>query len=304
LLIHARSRVRPRRAWLAGLGALCIGLGLTACGSTPSADPPTITVVTGLWPLAQAAAAIGGSSVQVTDVVPAGANPMTWRPDPTERRTIQKADVVLEVGGGFQPGFERAAKGNANTTYLSGPLEVNNPYLWLSPARMVRVARLVYQALGMANPNAESTYADALATFTTNLQQIRSNYATVFSRCTAPLMVAEDDTFDVLRPTFALNFRVLDPSTKSWPSATSGATTPGAATLASQLTLVRRTKVPAVFTETWAQTSYLDPLVKQTGVKVLTLDSLAGVPTGRSAPASYLDGLSDNLKLINAGMRC
>jgi zinc transport system substrate-binding protein len=304
LLIHARSRVRPRRALLAGLSALCIGLGLTACGSTPSADPPIITVVTGLWPLAQAAAAIGGSSVQVTDVVPAGANPMTWQPDAAERRTIDHADVVLEVGGGFQPGFENAARANANTTYLSGPLQVNNPYLWLSPARMVRVARLVFQALSMANPNAEATYGDALITFTTDLSEIRANYAAVFGRCPTPLVVAEDDTFDVLRPTFAINFRTLNPASKTWPSAIKAVTKPDAGTLAAQLTLVKRTKVPAVFAETWGEASYLTPLVKQTGIKIITLDSLAGIPTGAGAPPSYLDGLSDNLKLISAGMKC
>jgi zinc transport system substrate-binding protein len=304
LLTHARGRVTLRRALLAGLATISTGLGLTACGSTPSATPPTITVVTGLWPLAQAAAAIGGSSVQVTDVVPAGANPLTWAPDAAQRRVIQKADVVLEVGGGFQPGFERAAKENANTMYLKGPLAIDNPYLWLSPGRMIRVARLVYQTLNMSDPDAQATYTDGLVTFTSDLSEIASDYTAIFARCSSPTIVAQDSTFDVLRPSFDVAVRSLNPTGKTWPTATASATAPDAATVARQVHIINATKAHTVFSETWAPSTYLTAATQETGVKVVTLDSLAGVPTGPSAPASYLDGLADNLKLLSAGITC
>ncbi len=87
--IAARGRHRAwRQPSRAAVVALVAALALTAAGcgaaTSPGAAPPTIQVVTGLYPLAQAIQQVGGSTVSVIDVVPAGANPRTYRLGPAQ----------------------------------------------------------------------------------------------------------------------------------------------------------------------------------------------------------------------------
>jgi zinc transport system substrate-binding protein len=303
LFENALWRGRRRRTLVSVLAALCVGLGLASCGSTSSTSGPVLTVVTGLWPLAQAAKAIGGRGVQVTDVVPAGTNPMAWRPSPSATKTIDSADVVLEVGAGFQPGFERAAKANAHTMYLDGPLKIVDPYLWLSPYRMVRVARLISYELAMVNPDGASAYHNGLVAFEARLAAVGQEYKAAFAKCASPLLVMEDGTFLVLRPNVHVRITKLDPALRAWPTARPGPNKASPAVLAHQAQVIDVAHARAIFNETWAPASYLTAASRATGARILTLDSLVGVPGGPAA-STYLGRLKANLELMEKGVRC
>ena len=66
-------------------------------------------MVTALYPLAQAIQQVGGSTVSVIDVVPAGANPRTYRLGPAQIAAVDHAALAVEVGG-FQPSFARGGR--------------------------------------------------------------------------------------------------------------------------------------------------------------------------------------------------
>jgi zinc transport system substrate-binding protein len=303
LFENAPWRGRCRRSLVSVLAAGCVALGLASCGSTSSPNGPDLTVVTGLWPLAQAAKAIGGRRVQVIDVIPAGTNPLTWQPSPSAIKTIESADVVLEVGAGFQPGFERAAKTNAHTMYLNGPLKIVDPYLWLSPYRMVRVARLISYELAMVNPDGANLYHNGLVRFEAELAAAGQRYTAAFARCPSPLLIMEDGTFLVLRPEVHVRITKLDPVLRAWPTAGPGPTKASPATVHHQAQVIQVAHAHTIFNETWAPASYLTAVSQATGTKVVTLDSLVGVPLPPAAP-TYLGGLESNLRLLDKGVRC
>ena len=132
-MVGARARLAT------ALLVVTVGITLTACGeSAAAAHAPTIQVVTGLYPLTQAVEQIGQGKVAVTDVVPAGTDPTTYRLTAAQVAVVHRAAVVVEIGGGFQPSFEAAAlgAGAGAVVDLRAALGATDPYVWLDPVVM------------------------------------------------------------------------------------------------------------------------------------------------------------------------
>lgn len=87
-------------------GVAMAGL-LAACGGGPSRDPGgPLQVVAGFYPLAEAAAAVGGPDVTVTNLTPAGAEAHDLELSPSQVDLVLDADLVVLLGSGFQPALE------------------------------------------------------------------------------------------------------------------------------------------------------------------------------------------------------
>jgi zinc transport system substrate-binding protein len=123
------------------------------CGGGSKGDGRT-TVAAAFYPLAFAAEQIGGSRVSVRNLTPPGAEPHDIELSPRDVEHIRSADVVLYLGSGFQPSFERAAQdaGGKKLELLrdSGVLAMGDevdPHIWLDPMRYARVGRRIGQVL-------------------------------------------------------------------------------------------------------------------------------------------------------------
>lgn len=84
-----------------------------ACGSENDSNASSdgrVAVVASFYPLAEAAAAIGGDLVEVTNLTPAGTEPHDLELSPRQVDQLQDADVVLYLGQGFQPAIEEIAE--------------------------------------------------------------------------------------------------------------------------------------------------------------------------------------------------
>jgi zinc transport system substrate-binding protein len=85
--------------------ALVLGLvpGVAAAASKRS-------VVAAFYPVAYAAQRIGGDRVDVTNLTPAGAEPHDLELNPDQIDKVLDADLVVDLGQGFQPAVEKAAE--------------------------------------------------------------------------------------------------------------------------------------------------------------------------------------------------
>src|SRR4051794_22569524 len=78
--------------------------------SSPGGHSGPVDVVAAFYPLAEAATVVGGSDVHVTNLTPPGAEPHDLEPTTRQVDQIQQADVIIDMGRGFQPGVETAAR--------------------------------------------------------------------------------------------------------------------------------------------------------------------------------------------------
>ena len=136
--------------------------GLQACGDQPQDDTGgRVSVVASFYPLAYAADRIGGDCVTMTNLTPPGVEPHDLELTPDAVESIVTADVVLYLGGGFQPAIEDAlpdAQGQVVDlldVVTTSPAEgeeaeeglLVDPHVWLDPGRFGEIVQATADAL-------------------------------------------------------------------------------------------------------------------------------------------------------------
>jgi len=125
---------------------------LAACGGDSNADSnpndDKIQVVTTLPLFADFVRNVGGDRVEVTSLLPLGADPHTFEPSPRDVEPITKADVAFVNGLDLEPGLIKVMEANLpgdaelvefgeqNVTIGEGlgiaiPVSVDDPHAWM-----------------------------------------------------------------------------------------------------------------------------------------------------------------------------
>jgi ABC-type Zn uptake system ZnuABC Zn-binding protein ZnuA len=270
-------------------------LVLTGCQSSNrrTGKAPTITVVTGLYPLAEAARRIGGDAVSVRDVVPAGTDPRTYRLGPTQVAEVQRAAVVIVAGAGFQPSLEAAASSALRLVDLRAALPTDDPYVWLDPALMVRAISAIAAALEAANPAASIRYRDGARAFSAEVASTGIDYQSTLSVCPRRTIVTADGAFLGMARAYGLTDQIVGPSARG--SAGVGADV--AADVAGGAT--------TAFREPFVTGDAISAVATAAHLKVRTLDPLTGPPPGGwPRQADYLRLMEANLGALNRALGC
>ncbi|HEY7478134.1 MAG TPA: metal ABC transporter substrate-binding protein, partial [Actinomycetota bacterium] len=169
-MVHRGTTGRRLVLWLSVM--LTVALLAASCGSsnddTGDADQQdTLSVVVSFYPLAEAAERVGGDLVSVTNLTPPGVEPHDLELTPGQVEAITTADVVVYLGGGFQPAVEEAVAGaegiavdalDAVDTVPAPPEEAEeglsvDPHVWLDPVRYAAIVDGVAAGLGEAAPD-------------------------------------------------------------------------------------------------------------------------------------------------------
>ncbi len=179
----------PRKRSPALVVAAC--LVSTACGGTGGAAPDedaVISVVASFYPLVYATQRVGGDLVTVTSLTPPGVEPHDLELAPEDLERIALADVVVYLGGGFQPVVEEAVEAEAAgaTVDVSDGISLpgrsdehdgpdsspSDPHVWLDPTLYAGIVDRVSAVLS------EVRAVDA-STFQTNARLLDAELATL-----------------------------------------------------------------------------------------------------------------------------
>lgn len=257
-----------------------------------------VTVVTGLWPLQQAAIEVGQGNAKVSDVVPRGQDPRTYRLDAAERHQVRSADLVIEMPGGFQPSLTAAAAGARHVLDLPGAA-VRAGYPWLSPHDMRGVARDIEAALVAVDPGARRTFANGEADEAALLGSLDGDFISTLDSCSARTVVTSGDAFGVLDGRYLLHVVPLD-------GARTQPLRPSQALVAREVSLIRRSGVHVIYRDVWDHPDGLLQVQAEAGVRLGTLDPLTGEPPGGWPKhlRSYFDLMEYNLQVITKGLGC
>jgi zinc transport system substrate-binding protein len=284
------------RIVLALVGVLLVAGGAGASFASPGDRK---TVVAGFYPLAWAAQAIGGTSVDVSNLTPTGAEPHDIELTPREVAKIEKADVVLYLSQGFQPAVEQAVKsasGEAVDALSGARLRAGagdeagktDPHLWLDPVLFARVVRRIGDALG------EPARGAAVARRVLALDGV---YRRGLARCARRDFVTSHAAFGYLAARYHLNqvaITGLDPEAEPSPKK-----------LAELATLVKRDHIRTVFFERLVSPRLSQTVAREAGVKTAVLDPIEGLTPGEAKRGTtYLTLMRQNLVALRAALGC
>lgn len=297
-----------RRAAIATV--LLLLLGSTACSTGASGDDDgRLRVLASFYPLAEAAEAVGGDLVAVDNLTPPGVEPHDLELAPDDLEALVTADVVVYVGGGFQPAVQDGidqAEGRVVDALDSGstlpPPEGEgelsvDPHVWLDPERYSQIVDALAESLAAAEPADAETFRSNARTFQAELEALDREYADGLATCDSRTIVTNHAAFGYLADAYGLQQIAI--------SGLSPEAEPDPARLAELATLVEREGITTVFTEELAPPEVAEALAEEAGVRTAVLNPLEGL-TSREVEAGqdYVSVMRQNLRTLEAALGC
>jgi zinc transport system substrate-binding protein len=268
-----------------------------ACGvsdaTSPSARP---SVVAALYPLAWAAARVAGPDAEVTNLTPPRVEPHDAELSPQQVVAVTEADLVLYVGGGFQPALEDVARdleGRAvDVLSVASEAGSHDPHVWLDPVAMAAVSRLAGARLGDVDPDDAGPYARRAASLARALQALNRGFRGGLRSCRSRVIVTSHEAFGHLARRYGLTevgIAGLDPENEPTPQRAAEVTA-----------LARRRGVTTIFFERLVSPRIAQTIADELGIRAAVLDPLEAPPNDMD----YLGAMRDNLDALRAALRC
>jgi zinc transport system substrate-binding protein len=277
---------------------------LVGCGDDGggTADPvegaARIEVVAAFYPLAEAAERVGGDWVAVADLTPPGAEPHDVELTTRQVDAVEDADVVVVLGGGFQPAVEGVARRAGGVVVdVLGDGESEDPHVWLDPVRMQAIAAQVAAALVEADPAGADVYRRNAGQYGDELAAVDAEYADGLRDCDRTAIVTAHAAFGALAARYGLTQESL---TGRSPEAE-----PDPRRLAELADFVESEGVTTIFTEPLVTSDLADTLARETGATTAVLDPIEGLTDEQlESGVDYASVMGDNLAALRLALGC
>jgi zinc transport system substrate-binding protein len=273
-------------------GVMAAGCG----GSGSNGDESRLEVVASFYPLEFAARRVGGEAVSVSSLTPAGAEPHDVELTARDVERVRSADVVLLLGGGFQPAVEDAAEDADGEVVdlLEGPAlaeggdEARDPHVWLDPVRFGRMVERIGSVLG--RPEA----ADALRA---ELRALDRELRRGLRSCARREVVTAHAAFGHLARRYDLEQTAITGLTPE------AEPTPGE--LERVVDQVREHGATTVFFETLVSPRLAETVAREVGAETAVLNPLEGLTEDElDRGEDYLSVMRANLAALRKGLGC
>jgi zinc transport system substrate-binding protein len=290
---------------------LSLALLLAACSPERTKATGSLTVVAAFYPIQHAAQRVGGNAVAVVNLTPPGAEPHDLELTPGAVEEIQSADVVLYLGGGFQPAVEDALSGTEGEAVdlLAGletlppqPEESEerlsvDPHVWLAPRLYAEMVGDVADALGRAAQGFGSTFRSNAAEFQSEIEELDRKFREGLTGCERDIVVTNHAAFGYLAAAYGLRQEPI--------SGLSPEAEPSPARLAGLRDLVQTEGITTIFTEELVSPEVAEALAREAGVKTAVLSTIEGLtPEEEAAGDDYISLMRENLSTLEEALGC
>lgn len=272
---------------------VAVAPGLAACGGSPGAAPDggRLEVVAGFYPLAYAAARIGGDAVIVRNLTPPGAEPHDFELSPGDVEAVRSADLVLYLGEGFQPALEDAVEATAGRAVdlLAGlAVRGRDPHVWLDPTLYAQLAERIGAELGREQA------AGALAA---ELRALDAELEQGLAGCDRRTIVTSHEAFAYL----AARYRLVQVAV----TGLSPEAEPAPRDLERTVDEVRASGATTVYVEPLASRRIAETVAREADVGVAVLNPLEGLTEDELAGgADFFSVMRENLAVLREGLGC
>jgi zinc transport system substrate-binding protein len=260
--------------------ALVVVAGCTRgeTGSGPS-------VVASFYPLAWALEQVARDGPAVVNLTPPGVEPHDIELSPSDVRVIDDAELVVFIGGGFQPALEDAV-GARDGLSLDVLGDEEDPHIWLDPVRFAAAVARIARAVGGSPYRVLS-----------QLQRLDAEYRRGLARCDRRVLVTTHAAFGRLASRYGLTELSLAGRSPEYE--------PSPRDLERVIEQVRESGATTVFVEPLVSDRLARAVARGAGVGVATLDPIEGLSKERlEAGEDYLSVMRSNLVALRRALGC
>ncbi len=266
-----------------------------ACGSSQAADAPggnPLPVVTTTALLADLATNVGGNLIEVTALVPPGADVHSFQSTPADSVAVSRAALVISNGGGLDKFLDPVIQGSLSDEAVhvvaAAPLldsGGNDPHFWQNPVFAVKYVEGIRDGLIAADPGNAAAYQANFDSYEKELTKLDFDIASTLNTVDVARrhLITFHDAFGRFARRYGWESTALVSSDASQVS-------PGP--VVNILEQVREQGIPAVFAEPQFRSGLLENSAEEAGVEVGVIYS--DVLDGEGA--SYIDMMLFNAK--------
>ena len=272
------------------IAALIVMLALAGCASSDeesSLEPRSF--VASFYPLAWATEQVAGdpTRAEVINLTPPGAEPHDIELSPGDIDTIRDAELVVYLGGGFQPALEDAIAAREGRS-LDLLRDGEDPHIWLDPIRFSQAVERIARGVGGAG----SAYDEIRA-----LNELDAEYRRGLADCDRRVLVTTHAAFGQLAARYGLTELSL--------AGRSPESEPGPRELEDLVEEVRTSGATTVFAEPLVSDDLAQTVAREADVEVETLDPIEGLSEERLAEGEdYVSVMRSNLTALRQALSC
>lgn len=281
---------------------------LTLAFSCLSASAAPVKVVSFSTVLTEVAKQVGGSQVEVVDMIKPGVDPHDFEPKPADLKLVSQSQLVLlsakhmegyvgklkealggegrivEVGNQF-PSLKMKSDdhdhGEARHDHDHDEM-VEDPHWWHSIANVKRATKVVRDELTKVNPDAKAAFAASAKDYTAKLDALQQWVKIKLAELPRDRrkLVTSHDAFQYFAQENGFTIYAIE--------GLSSADQPSSRKVTEMISVIREQKVKAIFSESIQNPKVLTEITRETGAK------LGG--------SLYADGLGENEASTYEGM--
>lgn len=306
----------------AALLAMCL---LSGCGQSADkmVSTPTdgmVKVYASVYPVYDFTKKIGGDRIQLTCMVPAGAEPHAWEPSPRSLAGLQEADLFIYNGAGMEPWVDKVAgaladRGPEMVVATTG-IELStlepathehvekghghhhtgyDPHVWLDPVLARTMAQNITRALVEVDPGNREYYESNCQVFVRQLKELDTDYREALDQCQRHQLVVTHQAFGYLARRYNLEqVPLMGISAESEPTPTR---------LAEVARFCQEHDVTYIFVEKLVSPKAAQALAREIGAEVLVLDPIGGLTSEQIQKGDdYLSLMKANLENLKKAL--
>ncbi|MFH0916501.1 MAG: metal ABC transporter substrate-binding protein [bacterium] len=303
------------------VGVIAAGCGGVGGASEANAVQPAVLVDTSY--LADIAQNVAGSRLEVTSLLPIGADPHSFEPTPRDARKVAESRAVIINTPGLEPLVDaliksagrpdlvviEAAAGLSGRIPQAGEVAAGaddhgledsageiDPHFWLDPLKVITYVENIEKGLSVIDPEGAETYRLNGEAYVRRLRDLDTWITGQVAGVPLPrrLLVTNHESLGYFADRYG--FRIV--GTVFPTLGVEG--TPSAKQLAALVEKIRATRAPAIFLETGSTGDLARQVARETGTEVVT--DLYTHSLGAHA-STYLDMMRWNVNLIVEALR-
>jgi zinc transport system substrate-binding protein len=184
-------------------------------GESSTNNNHRLTIYTTIYPLYDFTKKLAGDQTNVINLVPPGVEPHDFEPKPQDIMTLNKAQVFVYNGGGFEGWVDKVVQSLDNKNLVvvdtskfvqtektaSGQID---PHFWLDPNQAKNQAKAIYDALVKVDPAHKSEYTKRFDQLSKQFADLDSSIRAAVAHTSHKEMIVSHAAFGYLAHAYGL----------------------------------------------------------------------------------------------------
>ena len=297
---------------MCGVMLLCF----VSCTPERNKENRKLQIVTTIFPLYDFARQVGGDRVEVTLLLPSGAEVHSYEPSPQDVIRIKESDLFIRLGMQADPWTDAIINdsdikprnvfsamecvellGEEHSHTYSSQMALYDQHIWTSPENAEEIAEGIKDALCRIDGENILYYEKCEEKFEDKLSRLDEKFENLTeNKRKATIVFADRFAFRYFTDEYDLNYFAAFPGCSS-------ESEPSARTVSQLIDMVKRERIPVVFYTETSNQKLADTVCEETGAQKLLLHSCHTVTKEQlEGGITYIDLMEGNYEALKKAL--